>query len=235
MIAHRWLADSSKQRSFLDWCMMWYPEENSAISIQRALDAGMSHIECDVVYLRDWVPFVTHDNNLGRRWHPLTWVTQTCAKDLDALWLWRFDDMIRLIDKKAVLIVHLKTNRKDALLSLCDQALQYIHKGWSFDHFIISVDERNFINIVHGIDVRLLVAYCCWHLIPNDVVFLQERSVYSINVYYKAILLFPRYYTHLIQWAKSRCIPFIAWTVNNPQKQLVLKQLWVQGLFVDYI
>lgn len=149
LYAHRGLHDNNSDAP-----------ENSVRAFQRAVEAGFG-IELDVQLSKDGVPVVFHDDTLKRICGVEGRVCERTFEELQQLSLCgtdqkipRFDDVLKLVNGKAPLIVEIKIESPDMSVCAAADKLLSEYKGMycieSFNPLAVLWYRRNRKNVMRG-------------------------------------------------------------------------------------
>ncbi|MFA6908496.1 MAG: glycerophosphodiester phosphodiesterase family protein [Patescibacteria group bacterium] len=210
-----------------------YEPENTLRSFQKALDLGVDMIELDVQVCKTGELVVIHDSTVDRTTDGHGRISDLPYKTIRSLHITPdehiplLSEVFDLIHKKIQINIELKgvgTARPTA-----DIIRAYVsHKGWSWDHFLVSSFSRKRLKEFHHIlpEVRIAPVYTTTFFFP--ILRAKWMGAYAINPNFRTVT------KRFITKAHASGLNLFVWTVNEPQDIKNTQALDVDGIISNF-
>lgn len=210
-----------------------YEPENTIISFKKALELGVDAIELDVYVCKTGELVVIHDDTVDRTTNGKGYVINMAFDELRALDAGKgeqiptLQEVLDLINNQVLLNIELKG--AGTAEPIAEVIKQYTESGkWTKENFLVSsfnhVELKKFNNMMPDIKIGALLCG-----IPLDYAKQAEAlNAYSFNPSMEFIN------KELVEDAHSRGMKVFVYTVNELQDIEAMKQLGVDGIFINY-
>lgn len=210
-----------------------YEPENTIQSFSKAIELGVDMIEFDVQLCKSGEIVVIHDYSLDRTTNGAGMVAETTLSELKKLNAGKGQEIptlkesLQTINRNARVNIELKG--KSSSMQVSEIIKDFIeNKNWHVDDFIISSFDHKELSTFYKLmpEIRLGILY---KNIPDD--FNEIASVlkaYSINANFNYLT------KEIVKKIHSRGYKVYAYTVNNQEDKLKMKEIGLDGVFTDY-
>lgn len=205
--------------------------ENTLRSFRRALELGVSMIECDAHLCKTGELVVIHDNTVDRttngkgRIHNKTFSELKTLDDGKGEHIPKLQDVIELINRKTRLNIELKGRGTGWAVATMLQ--MYYGMGWRHNDFVVSSFSRRELRAFRKIDTKTPVGYLIYTNIFGSIRFAKKISAYSINPNIKHAK------KRFIESAHRKGLKVYVYTVDTKEDARRMKELGVDGVFSD--
>lgn len=211
---------------------MGHVSENTVASIKKAVDMQCDVIEIDVFVVKDGALMVFHDDNLERKTNgkgKIETYTKAELKKLlvdDQYEIPTLEEIIKTIDKKAVLNIELKGANTAEPTYKVIQAFK--KKGWTNVDFIISSFRWDELEIMRKLDSQIDIAVLTEKEPTGAIEFAKQIKAVAINPYFKWLN------AENVSKIKEANLKIYPWTVNENEDIKQLKELEVDGIITNF-
>lgn len=209
-----------------------YEPENTLRAFNLALQMGAPVIELDVFCCKSGQVVVIHDETVDR-------TTNGTGAVADLTWdqLKMFDagkgehipllsQVLDLVNKRAVINIEIKDVR--AAKPVAELIQEYVQKGWSYDHFLISSFDHAILHDIHN--------YC--HQIKTGALFDEgAKNLLTLTRTAQSVYVIVDYHDvteQLITQAHANGLQVYTYTVNDYSIAIQLKKWGIDGVITNY-
>lgn len=207
--------------------------ENTSASVEKALALGADGVEIDVFRCKSGEIVVFHDKTLERTTNREGYIEDFTYFQLRGILVEEnyhiplLQDILKIIDKKALLNVELKGSGTATTVS---QILNYYiaNKGWKPEQFIVSSFNWDELKAFKKVNTQIPLGILTDKDPLEAISIAKELEAKAICSYYKNLT------QENIKKIQGEGFKVNAWTVNNPRDIKQLKQWQVNAIISDY-
>ena len=209
-----------------------YVAENTIESIQKALELGADGVEIDVHVCASGELVVFHDFTMDRMTNGTGEISKKTLSELKKLKVHGgfqipvLEEVLDAIDKKCLLNIELKGRHSAS--KTCEVIQSYVkHKGWQYQHFIVSSFQYQELDDVFKVDKNIPLAV----LTEADVFDALEfaETIKAVSIHPDFILLTKEN----VKQVHAKGYKVITWTVNDAKSINRMKSYGVDGIISD--
>lgn len=212
---------------------MGHETENTLASIEKAIELGVDMIEIDVFKIRSGEIVVFHDENVERLTNGAGNVEEYYVVELKRLLLDGghsiplLQEVLRLVNHKVPLNIELKgANTADKVNHIITYYIE--QEGWQLKDFLISSFNWEELRMMRNINPEIAIAVLTEGAPAEAIKMAKELNAVAINPDYKTLD------QAVVEQIHGEGFKVYAYTVNQPEDIERMKEIGVDGIFIDY-
>lgn len=201
--------------------------ENTIASFQKAFDLGCHAIEFDVQLCQSGEVVVIHDYTINRTTTATGFVKNIPFVELQQYNIPTLEQVLDFVDNRFMVNIELKSN------DCVEKVIKIVHfyistKKWTSDNFLISSFNWPDLMVVSASMPKIKTAVLTEKSFANALHFAKKINAFAVHAHHALIT------PQAIYQAHQSDIKICAFTVNDPEIIMQLKQLSIDGIISDF-
>ncbi|MBI2629176.1 glycerophosphodiester phosphodiesterase [Candidatus Pacearchaeota archaeon] len=213
--------------------------ENTALSVEKALELGVDMIEIDVRVCRTGEIVLLHDSSFKKLFNAKGLVSRKAFDEIKKLYtndgnnINTLNDILNLVDRKALINIDLK--RTKAADPVAETIRNFVeNQKWSYEDFLVSSFNKRALKKFHELCPKVKIG---WIFYIDDfkpkIQFMPDFSAKNLPLY----SLHPNFKLvdkEFVDEAHRKELKVFVWTVNDKEDIARMISYGVDGIISDY-